>query len=44
VIHPEVRWEILCGFWGSDITGPQEDRIVFVDEGDQFVRETVVLA
>ena len=44
MIHPEVGWEVLCGFWWSDIAGPQESGVVFVDERDEFVGETVVLA
>ena len=44
MIHSEVRWEVLGGFRWSDVTGPQEDRVVFVDESDKFIWQTIVLA
>jgi len=43
MIHPEVGWEVLGGFWRSDVTGPHEYGVAFVDERDEFVWETVVL-
>ena len=43
MVHPEVGWEILCGFRRSDVTGPQKNGVVFVDERDEFVWETIAL-
>ena len=44
MIHPEMRWKVPCGFRWSGVTGSQENRVVFVDEGDELIRETIVLA
>ena len=44
MIHPEMRWVVRCGFRWSGVSRPKENRVVFVDEGDEFVREAVVLA
>ena len=44
MIHSEVRWEVLGRFRRSDVAGPQEDRVIFLDEGDEFIWETIALS
>lgn len=37
MIHSEARWGTLGGFQGGDVTSPQGNRIVSMDEGYKFI-------